>query len=85
MNYQQTILLPTVIEKENAHSDNDKSNMNLNHSKTDNESASMNVNNSNPDNYNVNMNENAYKIPSDTIIDSEDDITAASEKVKEEI
>ena len=58
--------------------------MNLNHSKTDNESASMNVNNSNPDNYNVNMNENAYKIPSDTIIDSADDIIVASEKIKEE-
>ena len=30
------------------------------------------------------MNANTYKIPSDTIIDSADDITAASEKIKEE-
>ena len=85
MTYQQTILLPTVIEKEDAHSDNDKSNMNLNHSNSDNENASMNANTSNPDNYNVNMNANTYKIPSDTIIDSVDDITESSEKVKEEI
>ena len=44
----------------------------------------MNANTSNPDNYNVNMNANTYKIPSDTIIDSADDITVASEKIKEE-
>ena len=57
--------------------------MNLNHSNSDNENASMNANTSNPDNYNVNMNANTYKIPSDTIIDSVDDITEASEKIKE--
>ena len=83
MTYQQTILLPTVIEKENAHSDNDKSNMNLNHSNSDNDNARMNANTSNPDKYNVNMNANTYKIPSDIIIYSAYDITSASEKVKE--
>ena len=83
MTYQQTILLPTFIEKEDAHSYHDKSNMNLNHSNSDNDNARMNANTSNPDNYNVNMNVNTYKIPSDTIIYSTYDITSASEKVKE--
>ena len=44
----------------------------------------MNTNNENLDKYNVNVNANTYKTPSDTIIDSEDDGTAASEKVNEE-
>ena len=83
MTYQQTIPLPTVIEKEDAHLDNDRPNTNLNTSNSDNQNASMNANTSNPDNYNVNMNVNTYKIPSDTIIYSTYDITSASEKVKE--
>ena len=44
----------------------------------------MNTNTENLDKYNVNVNANTYKTPSDTIIDSGDDGTAASEKVNEE-
>ena len=84
MTHQQTILLPTVIEKEDAHSDNENSNMNLSTSNSDNDNKIMNTNTSNPDNYNVNVNANKYKIPSDTIIDSANVSTAASEKLKEE-
>ena len=58
--------------------------MNWNTSNSENENVNMNTNTENLDNYNVNVNANTYKTPSDTIIDSEDDSTAASEKVNEE-
>ena len=75
---QQTILLPTTIEKEDAHSDNDKANMNVNNSNSDNKNANMNMNTVNSDNDNVNMNANTYKIPIYTIIESADDSAASS-------
>ena len=82
MEGQQTILLPTTTEKEDAHSDNKKSNMNVNNSNSDNENANMKMNTGNSGYDNVNMNVNAYKIPIDTIIGSKYDSVAASEKVK---
>ena len=43
----------------------------------------MNMNTVNSDNVNVKVNANTYKIPSDNLLDSADDSTAASEKAKE--